>query len=90
MAKIQLTRGFIAKKAGAQLKVVVEPYDIGYYIYIYLNLELQNMTTRNTASKVENFVAAEKKKLIDFGGWEIEDLGSIYITPITPTNLKRQ
>lgn len=88
MAKTVVTRGFIARKAGIEVKYYVDPYDIGYYIYIYINGKIDNVTTRNKVAKVYSFLAKEKRRLTEIGGWEFEELGTFSDKPIDPTKLK--
>lgn len=86
--QIDTIKGFTAKKAGVEVMYKVEPYDIGYYIYIYINGKLDNVTTRNLVSKVYSFLAKERRRLTEIGGWEIEDSKPMKLKEIDPNKLK--
>lgn len=77
--KIQkVSSGYIAYKAGVTKRVNVELFDLGFYIKYYLDDKLENMTTRNSISKVTNLLNKERLRLAN-KGWEIKDLGELLV-----------
>lgn len=59
--------GFTATQLTTEVKVVTHVYDIGIYIDTYIDGVLKDRTTRNTVSKVNNYLNKVAKSLEDRG-----------------------